>query len=71
MPNTDPPIDNPAAVGYVIAEGRRCACARVLPAGAITVGQRGEQLTEFGELVKAGAVTITDDGPRRYDASGA
>jgi dihydroorotase len=62
MPNTDPPIDNAAAVGYVLAEGRRCAKARVLPSGAITVGQRGEQLTEFGEMAYAGAVTITDDG---------
>ena len=62
MPNTDPPIDNPAAVGFVLAEGRRCAKARVLPSGAITVGQKGEQLSEIGEMVEAGAVTITDDG---------
>ena len=62
MPNTDPPIDNPAAVGFVLAEGMRRGLARVLPSGAITVGQRGEQLTEVGEMVDAGAVTITDDG---------
>jgi dihydroorotase len=62
MPNTQPPIDNPAAVGFVLAEGRRCALCRVLPSGAITVGQRGEQLTEVGEVVQAGAVTVTDDG---------
>lgn len=62
MPNTDPPIDNPAAVGFVLAEGRRVGLTRVLPSGAITVGQAGEQLTEVGELVDAGAVTITDDG---------
>ncbi len=62
MPNTDPPIDNPAAVGFVLAAGKRCGLARVLPSGAITVGQRGEQLAEIGEMVEAGAVTITDDG---------
>jgi dihydroorotase len=62
MPNTDPPIDNPAAVGFVLAEGRRCGLARVYPSGAITVGSRGDQLTEVGEMVNAGAVTITDDG---------
>jgi dihydroorotase len=62
MPNTDPPIDNPAAVGFVLAEGRRVGLARVLPAGAITVAQQGEQLTEVGEMADAGAVTITDDG---------
>jgi dihydroorotase len=62
MPNTDPPIDNPAAVGFVLAEGRRVGLARVYPSGAITVRQQGEQLTEVGEMVQAGAVTITDDG---------
>jgi dihydroorotase len=62
MPNTNPPIDNSAAVGFVLAEGRRVGLARVLPSGAITVGQQGEQLAEFGEMVNAGAVTVTDDG---------
>ncbi|HEX2092115.1 MAG TPA: dihydroorotase [Longimicrobiaceae bacterium] len=62
MPNTDPPIDNPASVGFVLAEGFRAGGARVHPTGAITIGQRGEQLTEIGELVDAGAVAVTDDG---------
>jgi dihydroorotase len=62
MPNTDPPIDNPAAVGFVRAEGLRSRGARVYPSGAITVGQRGDQLSEIGEMVDAGAVAITDDG---------
>lgn len=62
MPNTDPPIDNPAAVGFVLAEGMRVGLARVLPSGAITVGQNGEQLAAIGEMAEAGAVTITDDG---------
>jgi dihydroorotase len=62
MPNTDPPIDDPAAVGFVAAEGRRAGAARVYPVGAISVGQRGERLAEIGELVDAGAVAITDDG---------
>jgi dihydroorotase len=62
MPNTDPPIDNPAAVGFVLAEGLRSGGARVYPSGAITVGQKGERMAEIGELVAAGAVTVTDDG---------
>jgi dihydroorotase len=62
MPNTSPPIDNPAAVGFVRAAGARSGGARVYPAGTITVGQKGEQLAEFGELREAGAVTVTDDG---------
>jgi dihydroorotase len=62
MPNTDPVIDSPATVGFVAAAGREAGAARVYPVGALSVGQKGEQLTEIGELVQAGAVAITDDG---------
>jgi dihydroorotase len=62
MPNTDPPVDSPAAVGFVRAQGLRAGLARVYPSGCITLGQAGEQLTEIGELIGAGAVCITDDG---------
>jgi dihydroorotase len=62
MPNTDPPVDSPAAVGFVRAQGLRAGLARVYPSGCITLGQAGEQLTEMGELVGAGAVCVTDDG---------
>jgi dihydroorotase len=62
MPNTDPPIDDPAAVGFVLSAGLRAGLARVYPTGAISVGQKGERMTEIGELVSAGAVAITDDG---------
>jgi dihydroorotase len=62
MPNTDPPIDAPASVGYVVAQGRRAAAARVYPTGAVSVGQKGERLALIGEMVEAGAVAITDDG---------
>ena len=62
MPNTDPPIDDPASVAFVAAVGRRANAARVYPVGAISVGQQGERLTEIGEMAEAGAVGITDDG---------
>ena len=62
MPNTDPPIDDPAAVGYVLAQGGRAGAARVYPVGAVSIGQRGERLTLVGEMVEAGAVAISDDG---------
>lgn len=62
MPNTDPPIDNQSAVGFVVKQGHAAEAARVYPIGAITLGQRGEQLAEFGELVGAGAVAVSDDG---------
>jgi dihydroorotase len=68
MPNTDPPIDDPASVGYVRAAGLRSGAARVYPIGCVSVGQKGERLTEIGEMVEAGAVGITDDGHPVGDA---
>jgi dihydroorotase len=62
MPNTDPPVDNPAAVGFVIAAAERARGAKVRPIGAASVGQNGERMTEVGELVSAGAVAVSDDG---------
>ena len=58
MPKTDPFTDNQAAVGFILAQSARANAARVYPIGAISVGQRGEALAEFGELVAAGAVAV-------------
>ena len=68
MPNTDPPIDDPAAVGFVKAAGEAAAGARVMPIGAASIGMKGEQMTEIGELVAAGAVAVSDDGVPVADA---
>ncbi len=61
MPNTAPVLDNRGVLEWVHALAHQ-ADARVLPIAAITVGQRGEQLTEMGELAAAGAVAFSDDG---------
>jgi dihydroorotase len=62
MPNTDPVTDSLATVGFVVRQAIRASKARVYPIGAVSLGQRGEQLTEFGEMVQAGAVAVSDDG---------
>ena len=62
MPNTDPVTDNQAAVGFVVRQSLRANMARVYPIGAISVGQKGEVLAEFGEMIGAGAVAVSDDG---------
>jgi dihydroorotase len=62
MPNTDPVTDNQAAVGFIVRQAQRAEAARVHVIGAISVGQRGETLAEFGEMVAAGAVAVSDDG---------
>ena len=62
MPNTKPVTDNQATVGFVKRQGEAAGFARVYPYGAISVGQQGEMLAEFGEMVAAGAVAVSDDG---------
>ena len=62
MPNTDPVTDNQAAVGFIVSQAQRAAKARVYPIGAVSLGQKGQHLAEFGELVGAGAVAVSDDG---------
>ncbi len=62
MPNTDPVTDNQAAVGFIVRQSVRAGLTRVYPIGAVSVGQKGEKLAEFGEMVGAGAVAVSDDG---------
>ena len=61
MPNTDPPLDDPAVVGSVIAAGEHAAC-HVAPAGCITKDRRGHELAPMGELHQLGVRVFTDDG---------
>lgn len=62
MPNTRPVTDNQATVGFVKRQGDAAGYARVYPYGAVSLGQKGETLAEFGEMVHAGAVAFSDDG---------
>ncbi len=61
-PNTVPPCDSPDRLAAVIEMAERTAAARVLPKCAITVGQKGRELTDFEALRAAGAVAASDDG---------
>lgn len=61
MPNTMPRIDNQETVKFV-QDRAKSADARVYVVGAITKNIEGKELAEIGDLVKMGAVAITDDG---------
>lgn len=61
MPNTDPVIDNQALVRFIKLEAEK-GPINVFPAATITKGMKGEEISEMGELISAGAVTFTDDG---------
>jgi len=60
QPDTDPAIDDPATVDFVLRRARDIGGVRVYPAGAATRGCRGEQLAEIGLMREAGAVYVTD-----------
>ncbi|HIC09426.1 MAG TPA: dihydroorotase [Aquificales bacterium] len=67
MPNTNPETDNPALIEYQRLKAERVGLIRLYPAGAITRGRKGKELTEFGALKEAGAIALTDDGTTPTD----
>lgn len=62
MPNTEPANDDRSVTAFVAGRGAEAGAARVYPIGAITRGRKGEELAEFGEMRRAGAVAVSDDG---------
>ncbi len=62
MPNTQPPIDTAQGVNHILAVAARDGVVNVLPIAAVTLDQKGESITEFGDLAAAGAVAFSDDG---------
>ncbi len=61
MPNTRPAADCPEVV-QLVRDKAAPTGINVLPAGAVTLGQKGEQLTDFAALKAAGVPALTDDG---------
>jgi dihydroorotase len=62
MPNTDPVNDNAGVTEYVLKKAAAANLARVYPIGAVSRGQKGEQLADIAELKQAGCVALSDDG---------
>jgi dihydroorotase len=62
MPNTSPVNDNAGVTELILRRAAEAGLARVYPIGAVSRGQKGEQLADIAELRAAGCVAITDDG---------
>ncbi|HUE85033.1 MAG TPA: dihydroorotase [Vicinamibacterales bacterium] len=62
MPNTNPVNDNAGVTELILRRAAEAGLARVYPIGAVSRGQKGEQLADIAELHAAGCVAITDDG---------
>lgn len=61
MPNTAPVVDTPEWVAW-LRSPERMALVNVFPIAAATLGSKGETLTNFSALQRAGAIAVTDDG---------
>ncbi len=62
MANTEPVSDSASQLAFLRSKARTDAAITVLFAGAVTMGQKGEKLTEFAKLRAAGAAALSDDG---------
>ena len=62
MPNTDPVNDHPGVTELILRKAAEAKQARVYPIGAVSMGSRGEQMSELGAQQASGCVAFTDDG---------
>lgn len=62
MPNTKPVTDNKVVVSYILNRAKEVGLCKVRPIGAITEGQKGENLAAIGAMKAAGAVALSEDG---------
>lgn len=62
MPNTSPANDNATVTEFIMKIALDRGFCNVFPIGAITKGQKGEELAEFGMMYEAGCVAFSDDG---------
>lgn len=69
MGNTLPACDTPMSVRHTISQAERAGFARVLPVGTLTKGLGGDELTDIGALMDAGASALSDDGRPVLDSN--
>jgi dihydroorotase len=69
MPNTTPCCDNQEVVDFILAKTKYTNAANLYPIGAVTKNREGRELSEIGELKRAGCVAISDDGNSVEDTS--
>src|ERR1700683_827874 len=61
-PDTNPPVDDPAVVDFILRRAHDAAKVRIRPSAARTKGLKGEEIAEIGLLAEAGAIAFCD-GP--------
>ena len=62
MPNTNPTCDSVFILEKILNKAKNVGVCNVLPYASVTLGEKGEKLTDFEALKKAGAIAFSDDG---------
>ena len=62
MPNTNPTCDSAFILQKIQDEAKRVGVCNVFPYASVTIGEKGEELTDFEALKNAGAIAFSDDG---------
>ena len=62
MPNTKPTPDSAIILQKIIEEAKKVNLCNILPYASVSKGEKGEELVDFEELKKAGAIAFSDDG---------
>jgi dihydroorotase len=60
LPDTEPALDDPALVQFVLRRGEATGCITLLPYAAATKHCEGREIAEYGLLLEAGAIGFTD-----------
>ena len=69
MANTSPVVDNPITYQYVIDKALNYGKVRVMQAGSITKGLKGEELSDIEGLMSAGCFIFSEDGRSVMDSA--
>ena len=59
-PNTDPVIDNKTVVEYIVSKSKEKSLVNIYPYGSMSIGCKGQEIAEIGEMYDAGIVGISD-----------
>ena len=62
MPNTTPICDNKVVVEYCQKKAQEAGMSKLYAIGAVTKGEKGEELAAIGDMYKSGIVAVSDDG---------
>lgn len=68
-PNTDPVIDNKTVVEYIVSKSKNHSLVNIHPYGSMSIGCKGQEMAEIGEMFDAGIVGVSDGDEFTDEAS--